>query len=52
MRMKEYSYNKTLSDYKLLEEDYECIRRKEESVFPKGINKSVLMKSKIIKAKK
>jgi len=50
--MKEYSYNKALSDYKLFEEEYECVIRKEESVFSKGINKSVLMKNKIIKTKK
>lgn len=52
MRMKEYYYDKTLSYFKLLEEEYEFIIRKEEKVFAKDSNKRLLIKTKVSNAKK
>lgn len=44
MGMKEYYYDKALSDLKFLEEEYERILWKEDRVLSKNINKSVLTK--------
>lgn len=52
MRMKEHYYDKTISYYKLLEEEYECIIREEERVFSKDSNKRLLIKTKVSNAKK
>lgn len=52
MRMKEHYYDKALSYYKLLEEEYECIIKNEERVFSKDSNKKLLIKSNISNAKK
>lgn len=52
MRMKEHYYDKTLSYYKLSEEEYKCIIREEERKFSKDSNKRLLIKTNIINAKK
>lgn len=52
MRMKEHYYDKILSYYKLLEEEYEYILRKEERGFSKGSNKKSLIKTNISNTKK
>ncbi|MRS90488.1 hypothetical protein GJV04_10680 [Enterobacteriaceae bacterium RIT714] len=52
MRMKEHYYDKALSYFKLLEEEYECIIREEERVFSKDSNKRLLIKTKVSNAKK
>lgn len=46
MRMKEYYYDKALSDLKFLEEEYERIIRIEEMVLSKKISKNGLIKNK------
>lgn len=50
--MKEHYYDKALSYFKLLEEEYECIIREEERVFSKDSNKRFLIKTKVSNAKK
>lgn len=50
--MKEHYYDKALSYFKLLEEEYECIIREEERVFSKDSNKRLLIKTKVSNAKK
>lgn len=52
MRMKEHYYDKTLSYYKLLEEEYECIIRKEKGVLSKDSNKRLLIQTNISNTKK
>lgn len=46
MKIKEHHYDKTLSYYKFLEEEYECIIREEERIFSKDSNKRLLIKNK------
>lgn len=46
MGMKEYYYEQMLSDYKLLEEEYEYLRSKDDEVLSEYINKDGLVKKK------